>query len=55
MRLIDLDAEHDYMLDGKYEVQRADYLKVTSKKTKLIKYYDDDEGVWKIGEVIVDE
>ena len=24
-------------------------------KTKRIKYYDDDEQVWKIGEVIVDE
>lgn len=31
MRLIDLDAEHDYMLEGKYEVQRADYLKSTIK------------------------
>ena len=24
-------------------------------KTKRIKYYDEDEGVWTIGEVIVDE
>ena len=24
-------------------------------KTKQIKYYDEDEGVWKVGEVIVDE
>ena len=24
-------------------------------KTKQIKYYDEDEGVWKIGSVIVDE
>ena len=24
-------------------------------KTKQIKYYDEDEQVWKIGEVIVDE
>ena len=24
-------------------------------KTKEIKYYDDDESVWKIGRVIVDE
>jgi hypothetical protein len=23
--------------------------------TKLIKYYDEDENVWKVGEVIVDE
>ena len=23
--------------------------------TKQIKYYDDDENVWKVGEVIVDE
>ena len=26
-----------------------------SLKTKTIKYYDEDEGVWKVGEVIVDE
>lgn len=26
-----------------------------SVKTKEIKYYDDDESVWKIGRVIVDE
>ena len=24
-------------------------------KTKQVKYYDEDEKVWKIGEVIVDE
>lgn len=24
-------------------------------KTKQIKYYDDEEQVWKVGEVIVDE
>lgn len=24
-------------------------------KTKQIKYYDEDESVWKVGEVIVDE
>lgn len=24
-------------------------------KTKLIKYFDEDENVWKVGEVIVDE
>ena len=24
-------------------------------KTKTVKYYDEDEGVWKIGEVIIDE
>ena len=26
-----------------------------SLKTKTIKYFDDDEKAWKIGEVIVDE
>lgn len=26
-----------------------------SVKTKSIKYYDEDEQVWKVGEVIVDE
>ena len=24
-------------------------------RTKQVKYFDDDEGVWKIGSVIVDE
>ena len=24
-------------------------------KTKQVKYYDEDESVWKIGEVIIDE
>lgn len=27
----------------------------TTIKTKQVKYYDDEEKVWKIGEVIVDE
>lgn len=26
-----------------------------SVKTKTVKYFDEDEKVWKIGEVIVDE
>lgn len=26
-----------------------------SIKTKKVKYYDDDENVWKVGSVIVDE
>lgn len=26
-----------------------------SIKTKTVKYYDEDENVWKVGEVIVDE
>ena len=28
---------------------------VLTLKTKSVKYYDEDERVWKIGEVIVDE
>lgn len=28
---------------------------VPTIKTKQIKYYDEDENVWKVGEVIVDE
>lgn len=24
-------------------------------KTKTVKYYDEDENIWKVGEVIVDE
>ena len=34
----------------------SDILKgATTIKTKQIKYYDDDEQVWKVGSVIVDE
>lgn len=36
-----------------YERGKEDALK--SIKTKTIKYYDDDENVWKVGEVIIDE
>lgn len=35
--------------DGVEEVMQLPII-----KTKQIKYYDDDENVWKIGEVIVD-
>ena len=36
--------------DGVEEVMQLPII-----KTKQIKYYDEDEQVWKIGEVIVDE
>lgn len=36
--------------DGVEEV-----MQLPTVKTKQIKYYDEDESVWKIGEVIVDE
>lgn len=36
-----------------YEKGKEDALK--SIKTKTIKYFDEDENVWTIGEVIVDE
>lgn len=59
MRLIDADElkKHKYH-DGKacenavavYHIDNAPAI-----KTKQIKYFDEDEKVWKTGEVIVDE
>ena len=52
MRLIDLD-------NAVYLHDDAEYITYNVKldarifKTKQIKYYDDEEQVWKIGEVIV--
>lgn len=63
MRLIDADAAYETLChlwdrsDGE-EFEKGVFntiLYAPTIKTKQIKYYDDDENVWKIGEVIVDE
>jgi hypothetical protein len=37
------------------ELARRNIRSVMTLKTKTVKYYDEDENVWKVGEVIVDE
>lgn len=38
-----------------YEFLKAEIPNAPTIKTKQIKYYDEDEKVWKTGSVIVDE
>ena len=61
-RYIDADAlyeemqwsiEHD-MYDKPFDYL-AEILEAPTISTKEIKYYDEDDSVWKIGRVIVDE
>lgn len=62
MRLIDADKvlsklglDHkDYIYIDKYEVAER-IKKIPAIETKQIKYFDEEEKVWKIGSVIVDE
>lgn len=53
MRLIDLDDAVYLRDDAEYITYNVDP-DARIFKTKQIKYYDEDEKVWKIGEVIVD-
>ena len=60
MRLIDtdlleLDAEWDEHQDGFTAYSRMQIECAPSITTKQVKYYDEQEQVWKIGSVIVDE
>lgn len=60
MRIIDADKLNIYDVspaDGfvVMGVTEEDIYLAPTIKTKQIKYYDEDEQVWKIGEVIVDE
>ena len=46
----------DNDIDAKCTIEEAMQANELSPiKTKQIKYYDDDEQVWKVGSVIVDE
>ena len=57
MRLIDADSiPNPHFTLASNRIRMLDAIDETPTiKTKQIKYYDEDEGVWKIGEVIVDE
>lgn len=65
MRLIDADklienTDDRYSLGEIGRRERDDIVSALEYnaptiKTKQIKYYDEDESVWKVGEVIVDE
>ena len=39
----------------RYKMFENHFEEAPTIKTKQVKYYDEDEQVWKIGEVIVDE
>lgn len=59
MRLIDADALKDSMrgefidnVEERIAIREID--DAPTIKTKQIKYFDEDEQVWKIGEVIVE-
>ena len=59
--------EAEQLSDGLYNIKNGQIFKYKAKggtvrayvmkgiKTKIVKYYDEDENVWKTGEVIVDE
>jgi hypothetical protein len=57
MRLIDADSiPNPHFTLASNRIRMLDAIDETPTiKTKQIKYYDEDEGVWTIGEVIVDE
>lgn len=55
MRIIDGDELRRELIRG-HDLIGAKYVDLAPTiKTKQIKYFDEDERVWKIGEVIVDE
>jgi hypothetical protein len=56
-KYIDTDIEKFSNSDVKIVLEnlKQNILKAPTIKTKQIKYYDEDENVWKIGSVIVDE
>lgn len=60
MRLIDADmleydTEWSEYEDGFTAYSRTQIECAPTITTKQIKYYDEDENVWKVGSVIVDE
>lgn len=69
MSMIDADAIENKLLEARNtclklgleanaRVIECDIMRIKNSltiKTKQIKYYDEDENVWKTGEVIVDE
>ena len=56
MRIIDIDPIYKSLGMSKRDIEIAHLIEeAPTIKTKEIKYYDDDDHVWKIGRVIVDE
>ena len=61
-RLIDADKLFDAMEETEWynnadrdEIAERLIMDAPTIETKQVKYFDDDEGVWKIGSVILDE
>ena len=62
MRIIDADAlmkhkcdVYDYNNHLLYAVPTGHIINAPTIETKEIKYYDEDDHVWKIGRVIIDD
>ena len=60
MRPIDGDALIEWIKESQHQTSKMKNVicrveTMPTIKTKQIKYYDEDENAWKIGEVIVDE
>lgn len=58
-RYIDANAVEKVFFEKTYPCEVEDIIaeidNIPAIKTKEIKYYDEDENVWKIGKVIVNE
>lgn len=50
----ELREEWDLKTEGYYKAEKVVW-ETPTVKTKQIKYFDEDENVWKVGSVIVDE
>lgn len=56
MKLIDADKLTEVIMRVKLNSKGApNFATAKEVQTKQVKYYDEDENVWKIGEVIIDE
>ena len=53
--LLECDTEWDDYEDGFTAYSRTQIECAPTITTKQVKYYDEEEKVWKVGEVIVDE
>lgn len=60
MRLIDADAVVARLKEFQPQTSKVKLAKIIVGhipivKTKTVKYYDEEENVWKVGEVIIDD
>lgn len=53
--LLECDTEWSDYEDGFTAYSRVQIENAPTITTKQVKYYDEEEKIWKIGEVIVDE